>query len=459
MAKEPWRKRGRRTAARLWTEISTRPWPAWTAARVVAFYVGLMTWAIGRGNVFIDITYYGRWAFGTLDGTAIPYRDFAWEYPPMAMPGMLGPAILTAVLPTWNYIPYLAAWIVMVLLLDALIMRAIVTRVGADMRHPAILVWVLGPASLGALTWTRFDMLAAVAAFAAILYAGNRLPVHSGLASGVGATLKLWPGLLAPLQRTRGRAVTATVVAGAMVVVVAGLTWLLTGSTGFSQVLSYQSDRGLQIESLGALPLVWMQHLGEAGYGSRFAFGAWEITGPGAERIASLATVVFAIGLALVFLGHWRLMRRDARERGVALSSMLLLLVILATNKVFSPQYLVWLLAGVAAAALLDPDTWRRFVVPVLTLAGLTQLVFPLFYGDILNGAWTGVLVMTARDLLLLWLVFQVAREFVREIASVRESERTRDLTRASGTPPRRSRRAASADPSEPPSARSGSPG
>ena len=46
-------------------------------------------------------------------------------------------------------------------------------------------------------------------------------------------------------------------------------------------------------------------------------------------------------------------MRRDAGPRGVALTGVTLLLVILATNKVFSPQYVLWLLAVVAAAA--DP--------------------------------------------------------------------------------------------------------
>ena len=423
MANERSRTGEPRRSKRVWTAVTTQPWPAWFGARAIAFAVGLLTWLINRGNVFIDITGYGRWAFGTLDGTHIPYRDFAWEYPPMAMPGMLGPAVLTAILPTWRYIPYVVAWIAMVLLIDALIMRAIIHRAGTDVRHPALLVWILGPPLLGALSWTRFDILAAASAFAAILYAGSRRSVASGLASGVGATLKLWPSLLAPVQRTRGRAVLATFLSGLTVLVVAGATFVLTGSTGFSQVLNYQSNRGLQIESLAALPLVWLHHLGVAGYGTRFAYGAFEITGPGVPPLEKIATIAFAIGLLLVFLVHWRLMRKDARPRGVALTGVTLLLVILATNKVFSPQYVLWLLAVVAAAAILDPDTWRRHVPPVLLLCGLTQIVFPLFYGDVLFGAWFGLIAMTLRDIVLLYLLFTVGGDLVRELRDTRQRE------------------------------------
>ena len=184
----------------------------------------------------------------------------------------------------------------------------------------------------------------------------------------------------------------ATFLAGGTVLVVAAVTCVLTGSTGFSQVLNYQSNRGLQIESLAALPLV----LAEPPRRRRLRH-ALRLRGLGDHRprrateLATLATVAFAIGLAAVFLAHWRLMRKDARPRGVALTGVTLLLVILATNKVFSPQYVLWLLAVVAAAAILDPRTCRSPTSrPVLVLCGLTQIVFPLFYGDVLTDACTG---------------------------------------------------------------------
>ncbi len=112
---------------------------------------------------------------------------------------------------------------------------------------------------------------------------------------------------------------------------------------------------------------------------------------------------------------------------------MTLLLVILATNKVFSPQYVLWLLAVVAAAAILDPRTWKPHITTVLVICGLTQIVFPLFYGDVLTDAYTGLIAMTIRDGVLLYLLFVVARELFREVRGT-FGEKTVQLDRASAT-------------------------
>lgn len=403
--------------------LTTRPWIAWGVARALAIMFGVFTALIGRGNVFYDVTFYGRWANGVLDGSRIPYQDFPWEYPPAALPAMMPPALAVWALPVLELVPYVIAWVVMVLALDAGVMKVLLRRSPGGMQHPAIQLWVLGLPILGVLSWSRFDIFPATAALAAVLYAGSRHEVKAGIAVGVGATLKLWPALLAPIQRTRRQAVMATAVAGGVVVAVAGLTRVLTGSTGFSQVLGYQSDRGLQIESLAGLPLVWMHHFGVEGYASRFTFGAWEITGPGVPWMADAASVLFLVALAVIGLLHWRLMKVDAGRRGVGLTAVTLLLVSLATNKVFSPQYVLWLLAVIVAAAVLDPDLWRSYVKPVLALAALTHLVFPLFYSDVLFGAWLGLFFMTARDLLLLWLLFSVGRRLVREVRAAKGRE------------------------------------
>jgi len=390
---------------------------------MLAFAVAGVTIAINRGNVFLDLAFYGRWASNTLSAVAIPYADFKWEYPPAALPGMMPPALLSAPFPTWNYVPYTLAWVAMVLLLDAVILRTLVRRLGSDLKQPALQLWILGLPILGGLSWARFDLLPATAALAAVLYAGSRREVSSGLVAGLGACLKLWPILLAPIQRTRRRSLTAASVAVGFVVAIALTTFQLTGSTGFSQVLGYQSDRGLQIESLAALPLVWMHHLEIGGIDTRFAFGAWEVTGAGVPMLARIATVVFLASLVLVGLAHWRLMRVDAGRRGVAITAVTMMLVILVTNKVFSPQYVLWLIAVVVAAAALDPSTWRPFVKPVLLLAALTHVVFPWFYGDVLFGAWFGLLVMTARDVVLVWLLVKVVRLLWTEVRSVRDRE------------------------------------
>jgi hypothetical protein len=419
----------RRVPGWLW-RISLHPWGAWALTRGLVLVFGGLTALIHRGNVFYDTTYYATWAQGTLDGSAVPYRDFPWEYPPGALPGMLLPGLVSPLFDARPSNPYLVLyavlWVAMLLAIDAFVLRLVLRRTGGGAEgahHPATVLWIYGLPLLGSLSWARIDMIPAAIAFAAVLLAESSKPVRSGIWAGLGATVKLWPALLAPIQRTRPRALVAVATTGAVVLAYAGATFWATGSTGFSQVVHYQSERGLQIESIVGLPLVWLHHLGVDGYTTSFDFGAWQIDGPGATLLAKAVTAAFALAIVVVLGLHWRFMRIDARPRGVGLTAVAMLLLVLVTNKVFSPQYVLWLLAVVTAAAVLDPQTWRPFVPRLLWLAALTQLVFPLFYGDIVFGAWFGLLLMTARDVLLLVVTVQVVRALWRNLVDVRRQE------------------------------------
>ncbi|MCW2570936.1 MAG: hypothetical protein JWO88_994, partial [Frankiales bacterium] len=197
-------------------------------------------------------------------------------------------------------------------------------------------------------------------------------------------------------------------------------TELVTGRTGFGQVVSYQSRRGLQVESLVALPLMWLHHLHVPGYSTDYRYGAWELAGPAAGPLAHAATGVYVVGLVLLGLAHWRFMREDSTGRLVALTAMAVMVLTIATDKVFSPQYLLWLLAVLAGACLLDPDTWRPYVPWTLAVTALTGLVFPWLYYDLLHETWPGLIVLTVRDLLFVALTAAVARRVLLELRASR---------------------------------------
>ena len=397
--------------------VQGRPWIIWAASRLVALAVGLITAAAHRGNVFWDTTYYAHWVFGAAHGQ-VPYDDFAWEYPPAALPvmGLSGPYAPGLGSATRLYhVVYGVSWVVVALVVDALVFRALVRRADGP-TAPAVTLWLWGLPLLGALSWARFDLFPAAAALVALLLAGRRHPTGSGVAAGVGAALKLWPGLLAPIQRTRRAFATATAATATVVLAVAALTYRLTGSLGFTDVLAYQSRRGLQIESVAALPLLWAQHLGIAAPPTEVAFGAVQYAAALVGPVVLGSTVALVAGVLLVYLAHWRLARVDAGPRGVGLSAMTLMLVILLTDKVLSPQYLLWLIAVLAAVSLLDPATWRPFVPWVLAAAAATQAEFPLLYRDLTHRSWPGLLVLTGRDILLAGLLVAVVRLLLREL-------------------------------------------
>jgi hypothetical protein len=86
------------------------------------------------------------------------------------------------------------------------------------------------------------------------------------------------------------------------------------------------------------------------------------------------------------------------------------------TNKVFSPQYILWLvpsvIAAIALSAVADTDhrdaNLRRAATAVLIAGAITQLIYPICYHWIFRSGWgsdAGVLLLLARDLVLIGVV------------------------------------------------------
>lgn len=267
-------------------------------------------------------------------------------------------------------------------------------------------LWAGAGILLGPLMWFRFDLVPGLCVLAA-LYWVHRRPALAGTMIALGAGLKLWPalliipmlGLTAPARRRAlGFGITGTV-----------LAVLSVGSQGLARTLSpltFQSGRGLQIESVWATPLM-VSRLWTGSDGPHVEFSqyqAYEIFASsvsGWERAASVSTVlVFLLALVLAWLigfggvglpGH-RLPAREGprHERAVLLAGVALVCAVMVTDKTLSPQYLMWLFAPLAICC---ARLARQGQGPVsLRLAALgaaviwlTQLVYPLSYAGLIS--------------------------------------------------------------------------
>jgi hypothetical protein len=181
--------------------------------------------------------------------------------------------------------------------------------------------------------------------------------------------------------------VVVVLVAGLVLVV---LTIVLGGWARLFTPFGYQTDRGLQIESVPATPamLGWAVSRGrwDVAYAASRSF---EVTGPGVAVLEALSTLAVVL-LAMAVLLAWVRVAVLARA-GVPLdvaSGVWLALASVAgavvTGKVLSPQYLLWLLP-VAAAGLVVADSraLRVWSAGLLVAAGLTQVFFPYGFADV----------------------------------------------------------------------------
>ncbi|MEU6814749.1 glycosyltransferase 87 family protein [Streptomyces sp. NPDC046860] len=364
----------------------------WLATR--ALMLGLLTLGsarlLGGGSVSREVwRLYFHW-YGVLAHGAFPAHDTLWQYPPGAGLVLLAPGLLPG-------LSYFRAFVLLTLVADAAVTAALAVagrRTGRSLRGAAL--WVGGLPLLLHLPLARYDVQVTALGVAALLALG-RSPRAAGVFGALGAVVKVWPALVL-LGVSRGRATRsawswATAAGCASLAVLAAM---FTGPFGF---LREQGGRGVQIESLGGTALNLARHAGWPGR-VRYQYGSMELVGPHVHTVATVSLALTAAAFALLVV--WRLRARHfspATPYDAALTAVLLFTV---TSRVISPQYLIWLL-GLAAVCLTSRHTRQRPVaVLILAATALSSVIFPLAYGEVVAGTWTGCLLTLARNALLL---------------------------------------------------------
>ncbi|MGZ4438461.1 MAG: hypothetical protein ACXVW6_12540 [Nocardioidaceae bacterium] len=310
------------------------------------------------------------------------------------------------------------------LLTDAAFLVLLRTSSGPRWGLPC-LVWVLGVPLLGATAYARFDLLPGVLAGVALLLLARR-PGLALLAAGVATAVKLWPALLLPallagVRRPRaGLVLLLRLGAGVAVAVV-----VLAGWARLISPLTYQSDRGLQIEAVAATPaIVWWWRDPVSWQIDYAASKSFEVTGPGVGALLVLtgvATLLLVAGLLLAWWRVWRLVRAGDRlsADGVVWLALAAVTGFVVTGKVLSPQYLLWLLPMAAGglAVVRERAPLVRWTALLLLATGLTQLVFPVWYIGLsyrVRDVEPAVLALVGRNLAMVVLLGLAVREVVR---------------------------------------------
>jgi uncharacterized membrane protein len=357
--------------ARRWVE-------AFVAAGLFLACFGLVhTWFWAHGEL-VDWPTYQTYGSAIVDNHLVPYRDFAVEYPPGALP--------VFVVPAW-FGDYATA-------LEWLMAACGVVLVGilAFVRREAAFYAALAPLLVGSLILSRFDLwpaLLVVAALAALL--AERDGLGWGLL-GAAVAAKLWPLVIVPpalrWSARRGRESGALV--GLVVAAIAFVPFALIAPHGLWHSVVSQASRPLQVESIGAALLT--------------TFGDPRVvTTHGSQNIAGhggLGATLSVVG-TLAVVAVWAAFARGpvTRERFVRYT-VAAVCGFVAFDKVLSPQYLLWLIPlvplvrgarGIAACALLT------------SACILTQVWFPqryFAYADDFRLAW----VVLVRDLVLVGL-------------------------------------------------------
>ncbi|MBX5451166.1 glycosyltransferase 87 family protein [Thermogemmatispora sp.] len=324
-----------------------------------------------------------------------PFHTLPIEYPPLTLalftPGLLVPSA---------YYPLLFG---LLMALAALLIYWLLLRWGPRGAALAFTLYLfLGEWGLALL---RFDLVPAALTLLCVLAAERRhwTAAYSTLALAI--LLKIYPLLLLPPlffaeQRASATAARSAAYDGgektvrsvterlaqalaclrcwrwgnlllclALVVGVTALFALLDFQGAVASQLAYFAQRPVQIESSGSL-VIWLAALAGQPVRVVYTYGSINLLSPLVPAVSTGSTLALLAGYGLVL---WQSARGRMTFTEAALAA---LLVFVATGKVFSPQYLIWLMPLVAYLT----ATQRRWLLLFGLIALQTSLIYPFLY-------------------------------------------------------------------------------
>jgi hypothetical protein len=302
-----------------------------------------------------DVTYYGNYAHLMREGQW-PYRNFFDEYPPLAQPLFLGVELLPG--PFFSEFKWVmvVSGIGVVALLVAMLATLNVSR-------PRIAVAALtagvAPIAAGPIFLTTYDLFPALLLSGALLAFIRR---HERLAYallGLAVAAKVYPAVFLPIalieswERGGRDLARRGLIWFAGVVFAVHLPFAIAGPGGLRFSYWVQIKRGLEVESLGGSVLLVLDRLGLRHVVLRDeAPGSKDAIGTVAKAIGALSSLAL---VAAVLLVAWLYLRR---RRSLLLAATAAVTAFVAFSKVFSPQFVDWLVplvpgAGYVASAVL----------------------------------------------------------------------------------------------------------
>lgn len=383
------------------------------AVFVLTAVTATVAWQLS-GRAVTDIALYHAYGERIADGL-VPYRDFAFEYPPGALPALVLPALVTDSLTAFRVVfaaEMALAGAVGVLLLAAGLARL---RTAVANRRVALSVVALVPLLLGGVILTRFDLVpAAIVAGAMLLLVSGRLRAGAFVV-GIGIAVKLYPAVLVPLvgivawRRDGRRELGSLLGLVAAPVLVVYLPFLVAAPDGVLDSIGRQLGRPLQIESLGAGMLLAVHHSVGTSLGWASSSGSQNLTGTGADTLAVLQGIAQVAAVVLVWVSFWR---GPASPERLVRHAAAAVVAFVALSKVLSPQFLIWLVLLVPLVVAVR----GRAPLWLLTAAcAVTAVWFPARYWELVKefdplASWL-VLVRGVVLLVLLAVLMWPARE------------------------------------------------
>jgi hypothetical protein len=367
-------------------------WPTTDPARYQCY---ALTFWLGSQAIHLLPANHCSFLSATISTAQPAFHMLPKEYPPLTLLLFSLPLVLPLAFYQVGFAFIMSALMLLTYLL--------ILRYGQRGGAVAFLVYIVIGAC--ALVQMRYDLLPALLTLLSVLAARKRRWTVAYIALAAGVLLKIYPILLLPAlfiaeQRSKRLMSIPTTTAlrqlpaqlwrtlreclhwqwwnsllfFGMIIIITGLFALLDFQNAVISQISYFLERPIQIESSGAT-LLWLAHLGGMGWTILYTFGSINLNTSLNSLISPLFSGLFILGVIFVFWLQWQ-NKLDLIQTIIALT-----LVFISTGKVFSPQYLIWLIPLLAYAGAFT----KFWSIMWGTISFLTSFIYIVFYSQILD--------------------------------------------------------------------------
>lgn len=199
--------------------------------------------------------------------------------------------------------------------------------------------------------------------------------------------------------------------------VIVGIGLILGGREELFSFIGMQSGRGIQVES--SIAVIWLLAIlfGIPGVKTYYdnEIVTFQISGFGVSEVASVMTYVQFLALGItIWLGF------RAKKNGADRNTLFAWLILTATldllvfNKVGSPQYQLWVVGAAFFGILAKTAHWKMVTWITVITSALSWLIFPIYYGDLLDGAPLGVGLLVLRNLGIIAILFYANMQLIK---------------------------------------------
>lgn len=343
--------------------------------------------SVALNEIFVNDVFHYFTQMRNIGPGSFPYRDFSWEFPPLTvLTGLLIPLGFD------RYLIFALGFVGAAVIAEYVTMRVSANLVAQEHRAKFRWLWLLLFLPISTVAYFRFDWFAAL--FGALglsaLLRANRSRSIAAIVGGF--AVKMWSVVfLVPLLARRKYLTVALSIAGCLALLGA---WYLFSPSGFAAFMEYRKGSAFQIESIpGSLVMLSGAHP------TFFNYGALMVTDEGWQWLQVAMPALFMVFAFAALCVAW-----FKQVNLVALVGALVLTLML-TSRLLSPQYLVWMAPFVGILAV-----YYRRVVVWFALAALLTIAELQFYGRFLEGSKLVAAVVVVRNLILVFGFIDLCR-------------------------------------------------